>query len=300
MLGLQRSGTTFLANLLAALPEVAAVEHPDHQGVHESVFFSHFARNFGPWNDPAARQRFLEAFRQSDYFRLSAVDDELLGRLSAAASGYGDLFVRMMDAHALRQGAEAWVEKSPHHTLLADDLLAAAPDAKLLMVERSLEDLLRSRLHGFGRRPEPGLRLRADILRGTLTAMLYRREMRRLARTRGGLLVRYEDLRDDPDGAVRRRILAYLGLAVAPDALRSRYAANSSFETSRDRRAFGGMERGMLGGGRVLGAVLPLAVLKRIHRARVARRGADWPDWGWQQTGYRPGARHVPERGDGR
>jgi len=40
ILGLQRSGTTWLANMLAALPQVAAVAHESHRGVHESVVWA--------------------------------------------------------------------------------------------------------------------------------------------------------------------------------------------------------------------------------------------------------------------
>ena len=71
VLGAQRSGTTWTANLLAAHPQVAAVQSDDHFGIHESIFFSHFARAFGDLDDDANFDRFVAQFVTSDYYVLS-------------------------------------------------------------------------------------------------------------------------------------------------------------------------------------------------------------------------------------
>lgn len=287
VLGLQRSGTTWLANMLAALPEVAAVAHEDHQGVHESVFFSHFARNFGPWDDAEAKARFFEAFGQSDYFRLTGLDRGALTALSDRCHSYGSVFVAVMDLVAERAGASHWVEKSPHHTLLSADILRAVPDAQFIMVERALPELVASRLHGFGRTPTRSVKFWRDVVRGTLTATLYRREMRRLASSGQGLLVQYSALKDDPQGRTRQRILDYLNIDADPTEMVSAYRPNSSFK-GKTKVALGAIARVVIATVAFCASLVPLVLLHRIQARRDAQRGSDWPDWVWTQTGYHP------------
>lgn len=285
VLGLQRSGTTWLANQLAALDAIAAVEDLAHRGVHESVFFSHFARNFGDWNSAAARDAFRDAFAASDYFRLTGLATETLNEIIDSADSFGAVFVAVMDAMAARDGALGWVEKSPHHTLLSQDILAVAPDAKFLLVERDLPALVQSRLHGFGRTPNPkSLRYWVDVARGTVVGVLYRREMRSLARQGKGMPLRYEDLVADK-GPLRDQILDYLGLP--PGALESQYSANSSFE-GKTRQSPGLALRLVVGFVAGLASLVPLKQLRDWQLKRDAQRGADWPEWVWTQTGYDP------------
>ena len=290
ILGLQRSGTTWVANELAARPGVAAVQHPDHQGVHESVFFSHFARNFGDWSDPAARAGFAEAFGSSDYARLMDLPPDDLAAEIQGAKSYGAVFAGIMRGFTVKQGAEVWIEKSPHHTLLAETILADLPEARFLMVERGLVDLVWSRLHGFGRRPSRGLRFLADTMRGTVVAVLHRREMHRLLRVvlapGQGRLVRYEDLKSDP-GAGFRPLLDWLGLAADGEGAETAYPPNSSF-AGGNRPEPGLGFRLLVGLTAALAALVPLPWLLRWQRRRDAARGPDWPDWVWSQTGYVP------------
>jgi hypothetical protein len=293
ILGLQRSGTTWVANQLAALPGVAAVQHPDHQGVHESVFFSHFARNFGDWSDPAARAAFVEAFGASDYVRLMDLPTGMLAVEARGAKSYGDLFARIMHDFTTRQGCDLWIEKSPHHTLLVETIVADIPEARFLMVERGLVDLVWSRLHGFGRRPAPGLRFAADTLRGTVVAVLHRREMHRLMRVvlmpGQGMLVRYEDLTADPEDGFKA-LRDWLALPSDGAAAETAYPPNSSFAGSKRPEPGPGF-RTLVGLTAALAALVPLPWLLHWQRRRDAARGADWPDWVWSQTGYVP-----PER----
>src|SRR5919108_3944767 len=73
VLGLERSGTTWLANILASHPQAVAVQSEDHFGVHESIFFSHFAPAYGDLNEEHNFRRFATDFTASDYYLLSGL-----------------------------------------------------------------------------------------------------------------------------------------------------------------------------------------------------------------------------------
>jgi len=281
ILGLQRSGTTWLANMLAALPQVAAVADARHRGVHESVFFSHFAAEPEGWHDPDVKATMIGAFKRCDYVQLSGLAPETVDDLAAEASGFGDLFIRFMDRLAYDQGAAVWIEKSPHHTLLAEALLHAAPDCLFVMVQRKASDLVASRLHGFGRTPQSGIKRIKDILRGAMTTRLYEREMAQLAQRANAVLVRYEDLKSANSLATRQHILDHIGLQVDPAAMISAYSANSSFDKKPARVTLSLMDRSLLVAGRFCAGLMPLSTLRALQTRRARKRGVVFPKWVW-------------------
>lgn len=287
ILGLQRSGTTWVANMLAGSGAVAAVAAEEHRGVHESIFFSHFARVFGAFDDPAARADFVEAFAKSDYFLLSGLSRAFLDEAVARATDHADVFAAVMDAVADRAGCALWLEKSPHHTLRADDLAARFPEARFVCVIRSSHSLIASRVAGYGRRPSRGPQRAMDILRGALVNALYSRYLARFCRTHPrALLLRYDELAADPTTG-RSNLVRFLGLDVAPERLVSAYAANTSHE-SADTRRMSAFDLALVRLGSALGNRLPLALLIAIERNRRRARGADWPDWVWLKSSYMP------------
>ncbi len=288
ILGLQRSGTTWIANMLAGSGAVAAVTAPEHRGVHESIFFSHFARAFGAFDDPEARRRFRDAFERSDYFLLTGLDRQVLDDALAQASDFAGVFAIIMDAVAARDRTTHWLEKSPHHTLLADELAARFPDARFLCVTRSSRTLIASRLAAYGRDPSRGVTRAADILRGALVNALYSRQMTRFAaqHRNTALLVHYDDLVQN-NAAGRRRIVDFLALDVSPEALVSAFAPNTSHDRKGTRK-LSRVDRILIGFGDGIGTVLPLGVLVAAERRRRKGRGVNWPDWVWLKTGYDP------------
>ncbi|MEM1313639.1 MAG: sulfotransferase [Pseudomonadota bacterium] len=286
VLGLQRSGTTWIANLLAGSGEVAAVVAEEHRGVHESVFFSHFARAFGPFEDDRSRAAFETAFAKSDYFLLSDLPRETLTQAIDRSSDYAGVFAEVMDAIAARDGCSHWLEKSPHHTLLAEDLADRFPTARFVCVTRSSASVVASRLAAYDVAPRHPRRA-ADIVRGALVNALYTRRLERFARRCDrALLVSYDAFVAD-ETAGKRALCGFLGLQGPPENLRSAFAANSSHRDPSTRR-LSRADRALAAFGALAGAVSPLAALSLIERRRRSARGVAWPDWVWTKSGHRP------------
>lgn len=72
VVGVHRSGTTWLANILCRHSNIAGIQAERHFGIHESVFFSHFIHNFGDLRNDNIFIQFVEAFASSDHFILRA------------------------------------------------------------------------------------------------------------------------------------------------------------------------------------------------------------------------------------
>jgi len=297
VLGQQRSGTTWLANLLSSHPEIASVQSDDHFGIHESIFFSHFARAYGDLHDGTRFERFDRDFATSDYYVLAGLERDWLRRRRPRS--YPEAFRAMMDEVARRRSARCWLEKSPDHTLLAEELATAFPDARFVCITREPVGLIQSRLWSSGRRPPAQPRRMLVILKLAASASLHQRYLRRFCDGRGeSLEVSYEALRSGLEAELRR-ISDFLGVAFAPQTLESGYRRNSSFGSGDDRgrKALSRFEVAVI---RVAMRVLervPLGLLRRLAKqTRSSPTAIEWPDWCWRRrdSGELPGGWHEP------
>jgi len=288
ILGLQRSGTTWLANMLAGSGEVAAVTAEEHRGVHESIFFSHFAKAFGPLSDPSGQSRFKEAFENSDYYQLTGLSSAFLEDAIAAADDHAAVFETVMGRVMTDQNCRYWLEKSPHHSMLADELAARFPKAKFICLSRRSKSLIMSRLAAYGRSPATGPKRVADILRGCLANAYYTRKLTAFSANRANaLMLCYDDFAADPQRG-RQQLVDFLKLEAPAEALESKFAANTSHDRKTATRTISAFDRFLIELGDRIGHVLPLQMLATFEGKRRAGKGVDWPDWVWLRSGWRP------------
>jgi hypothetical protein len=287
VLGLQRSGTTWLANMLGAHPQVACVQAEDHHGIHESIFFSHFARTYGDLEDDRNFRQFAADFVASDYYLLTGIEEGWFWE--RRPRNYVDAFRGLMDEMARRRRARFWVEKSPDHTLLCRQLARDFPDARFVCVVREGLSRVRSMVSSRKRKPTSRSRRILFLFNACAANDLYGRTLERFSsECDRSIVVRYEDLLRDTDGNLRR-IADFVGMPFEPTMLTPRFAPNSSFRSREVRdRALSGFDRGLI---RVFAAVfrsVPLSLLRAINRWRRRGRLPKWPDWVWKRRARRP------------
>jgi hypothetical protein len=282
VLGLQRSGTTWVANMLGAHSQVACVESEDHHGVHESVFFSHFARAYGDLGDDGNFHRFATDFAASDYYVLTGIEEGWLWRRRPRS--YAAAFRDLMEEMARRQGARFWIEKSPHHTLLCRQLARDFPDARFVCVVRESSSRVRSLLWGVRRKPPSYPQRTGFLLMACASNDFYSRTLERFTlECNRSILVRYEDLVHDAEGNMRR-IADFVGVPFDAAMLEPRFAPNSSFRSAQERdRALGAVDRGLIRGFAMVLRLVPLPLLGRFNAWHNKRDRMSWPAWVWRR-----------------
>jgi Sulfotransferase family len=261
VLGRHRSGTTWLANALASLPEVYAPEHVAPRRIHESAFFSHLVRHCNHGRCESDLREIKRLFEASRYFALTgqAQGPDIL-RLGPA--GY---FRAVMEAGARRKGARYWLEKTPAHTLHSKFLSEAFPDAVFVAVQRDYRDVVASNVHGFGAPASAWNWFRHSVATAAYEKVIARRP---------AIVVRYEDLLADFGGTMQGLMTA-LGIpGPVPPVATER---NSSFADVPP--AFTARQRLAMSAGRGLVRLLPSAVLERAVVAWRARTPAALPAW---------------------
>jgi hypothetical protein len=265
ILGRHRSGTTWLANILASVPGIHAITHERHQGVHESAYFSHLVPHCGHGRTDADRREIKRLFEQSDFYALSGLTQGPdIGQLGTA--GY---FRAVMEAGA-GGNARYWLEKTPANTLIARRLREALPDAVFLAIVRDYREVVASLVHGFG---DPASMY--DWFRQSVLTAIYEK----LIAASKASVIRYESLIWDYDGSVAG-ILDTLGLA--PGSLpRSAFRGNSLYAESRP--ALRVWQSVAMKAGRWLVRPWPASVIERAVLRRLDRLRGKLPPWFFAQ-----------------
>lgn len=236
VLGKQRSGTTWLANQLAKHPAIAAISHAAHEGVHESVYFSHIYNKFGNLHKKKNCESFIEIFGNSDYAFLAGVTPQKLRTMFP--STYAAVFRKVMDEVATKQGAAYWLEKSPAHTPLLPLLARLYPDAVFIGITRDITEVIASTLKmAINSKGELNpLTRKARLIQNVFLKIYYDRVMYDFAcSSKRIMLVSFSEFKADQE-SVLRNLCAFLNLEYVDGLLVSQYQKNTSFKSDKERQ----------------------------------------------------------------
>lgn len=276
VIGFPRSGTTLLLDFLKASG------HFPVKGFGESHFFSYFYKSYGSLSKPANRQRFLEAIYASNWFRGTGLSRDELPPLSEAEQReYAPYFLAVMDTLALKQGFSRWIEKTPWHLLYINEIAAAIPNARFILIVRDPRDVVLSvsRLRDRGWQSGP---FHTPVRMAAAWRWHMDKAARDLAKLNGRhVIVKFEDLVAHPETAADK-LSDFLGLTIDASTISQNARgvlkrANSSF-SSADAIGTSPVERWKAHTDKALIAKLDYAV------------GPSLTSWGYQPSNYQPHA----------
>jgi len=237
ILGVQRSGTTWVANILCLHSKIAGIQADRHEGIHESVFFSNVKDRFGDLNNDNDFIEFIETFSNSDYFILSQLDKNYF--YENRPHSYDDFFKMMMDKYAEKQNAEFWLEKTPVHTIYYKELLKIFPDAKFIVIKRNLMDSIKSdvRMRSFYGNIQKIFSISRLMIIFFLTFryFLYYSAVKHKNKEKKFLLINYEDLKNDRL-EITKKICRYLSIDFEEQLLNDKYKQNTRFFSEKERK----------------------------------------------------------------
>ena len=142
IVGIERSGTTWLANILCQHSNITGIQAKRHYGIHESVFFSNIEEKFGNLSDDNNFIQLVEILSSSDYFILSGLNKDIL--YEERPKTYHDFFRLIMERFAEKRKADFWLEKTPSHSLYLEKISKYYPDAKFIAIKRDIVDTIKS------------------------------------------------------------------------------------------------------------------------------------------------------------
>ena len=243
VVGVPRSGTTLMRNLLGASERIAIARESHFMGhVFGRGGARHFFRSAGDLADDATIRRIVEMLYSGEYERHSrwrsvspywlwlvesVQREDLERRLLAAERSERGLFATFMRVYADNKGKAVMGEKTPTDLAYVDELLGWFPDGRVVHMLRDPRAVYvsdRYRRKTKGRKPYTWLMKIPLLLESyllVLTVVSWRRALRRhpgyLERHPGRYtLIKFEDLVRKPD-EVLPALYGFLDVAMPAD-----------------------------------------------------------------------------------
>jgi len=236
VLGVHRSGTTWVANILCLHSRIAGIQADRHYGIHESAFFCIVKDRFGDIRNDENFIEFIETFSSSDYFILSNLDKTYFYKNRPRS--YDEFFKMMMDKYAEEQKAEFWLEKTPAHLLYFSDLLEIFPTAKFIIIKRNIIDAIKSdiRLKYFNEYGQKKMKFPKIffVIFLTFRYHFYYSNMYDQHQKQKYLLIEYETLKKNRL-EVTKEICNYLYIDFKQQMLVDKYKPNTLFNSKKER-----------------------------------------------------------------
>ena len=260
VIGLNRSGTKWLSNLIAEHHDVYAVQHEKHFGILESNVFNDFGRMFPSLETIEARTSFESVWNQTDFINITNVDLHKLMQSNRPTSVF-EAFKLLMGEAAAQRGAKYWLQKcSPVQLATVGSHFA---DAKKIFIKRKFNDVMVSAIEN-----SKASRGQSGELRLALNYCLQNQVLNNAARQSDVLCISYEELKANSQKTIAT-VFDFLGLD-ANQIQESEYTPNTSFSGSKvpqqlkaSTKLFSIMLRTFLS---LMPAGLPYRLWKRLRR----------------------------------
>jgi hypothetical protein len=233
IVGLPRSGTTWLCHSLN--------EHPDVAAFGETMFWgkAYIPPGANGHYDPATLQRVKQTLmakplestiriegpgglRNVSAANAAALIEEAFNEMPRNV-GPAEVFSHVADRIARAEGKSAWTEKTPHHLLYARRILQHFPSARFVVLVREPYSFLLSYKHQSGHEKSASSQQRFRKRYHPLAGALVWRNTWRAAQTLltshpdQSMLVRMEDIANEPID-VMLRVHEFLNLRPIPGA----------------------------------------------------------------------------------
>ena len=273
VIGKQRSGTTWLGNLIGEHPEVAGIRDASHHGIRESRYFSIFYGRYGDLRKKPNFMEFVQVITKSDYFQLAGATREFLCSMNNRQ--YEDIFRLVMDRYAEERGKNFWVEKTPMHALWIDKIAQSYPDAKFVAIKRNPEAVVASSLRRGYHNNTKSRQLRIAQIVQDWT--YYEKLIGRFARRSSDRIIRvsYEDLVSNTRGELTR-ICEFIGIQYTSKMHDQPFVPNTSFSTAEDRdKGLTSREKQFIRQMALTTKLLPLSALNQAELLRRRLKGRD-------------------------
>jgi hypothetical protein len=241
IMGVNRNGTTLLANTIIQHFPVAALHHPLHFGYFESNLYSN-AQVYGEFQTVNDYLRFLGEYSLSDGFQIA--DATVADFLDRPYNDFFDFFFELHERLCQKHGYSHFLIKldpaafSSHGniSILLNAVKRSYDNAHFICVQREFNDYLSSQLFMNNQQYKTGIdNFRKSLKKLTATAYYYffYSNMKKLLSSRNGFYLKFEDLIEK-----KQKTINEIGtfLEIKPKRKEIQFARNTSFQSKNSER----------------------------------------------------------------
>ena len=228
LIGMNRSGTKWLSNIFSNHPDIISIQHERGSGIQETNMFDKFQTIFGNLTYPDNYVALIECWSQTDFFKLTKLDKELLYKLNPRPINYFDLFKIVMDDLARKNNKIFWLQKT--NPFNVRKCLHHYNNAHFIAIKRNIIDTLKSNIHVLRTR---GAR-RKKIIKETFFYVYQEKFLNELIQNNSVSFVTFEDLKANP-AIIASGICNKIGIEFNESMLHIPFSKNTSFKSASDR-----------------------------------------------------------------
>ena len=260
LIGMNRSGTKWVSNIICSHDDVIGVQSERTGGIVETNMFGAMQDKFD-LSYPDEYVGLVELWAATHFFRLTGIDKSFFYGLSPRPADVLGLFELLMNEYARRNGCKYWLQKTSPRK--APRVLEHFGNARVVVVRRDLMDTIRSTL---GLQSRYGKR---NLFRATWECVYQGKLLDRICRRYPAIRVSYEALRADP-AREEARLFAELELPAGKRAREESFPRNTSFANREQRHGIMSSRERLLA--RILARLVGLLPVDVISAA-IAVRG---------------------------
>lgn len=274
VIGMNRSGTKWLSNILSNHPDVISVQHERARGILETNMFGYMQTKFDLSN-PDDYVGFVELWSKTHFFKLSQADKEMFRNLNPRPNNYFKLFEILMEDYRKRNNKQYWLQKTS--PLIAGkttalEVMEYFGEGYFVGIKRDIVDTLKSTLQLQVNRGQK----RSALYKATYRYVLEEKILKKCVK-KGATYIRYEELIKNMDGEIKR-ICDDIGIKYDRKMLGVPFNRNTSFKNNKERnRIITKREETIIKAVSEILRVLPLFVMKWIFEMKNLLKGEPEP-----------------------
>ena len=237
VVGVHRSGTTWLANILCQHGNISGIQNKQHFGIYESAFFESVMDNFGDLKNDNNFNRLVKTFTTSDFFILSGLDKNIFYKKRPKT--YHEFFRVLMDHFAEKEKVDFWLEKTPVHTLYLKKMSGYYPDAKFVSITRDILDTIKStiKMHHYKSKKNKFVNSKiCHIIYFTYRYVKYYKCIENFSKKSKSIMnIDYNDLKKSKSQVIIN-ICKFLDIEFQQSMLEEKFKPNTSFIDDSERK----------------------------------------------------------------
>ncbi|MFX0200488.1 MAG: sulfotransferase [Candidatus Hodarchaeota archaeon] len=231
VIGMNRSGTKWLSNILCNHPDVVGVQSEKACGIHESIILNGTMEKKFDITYPEDYVAAIELLALSRFFDIARGSKEYFYRLNPRPTCLYDVFKILMENFALCEGKKFWLQKTEPRS--ATKVMDYFKEGYFIVIRRNIVDTLKSTM-----KMASNVYNRQSLARAIYFYVLRDKILDKICnRKRNVMCVRYEELVRDPE-AVVSGICKFIGINFNPSMLEVRFRKNTSFGSSGEKVTF--------------------------------------------------------------
>ena len=229
VIGMNRSGTKWLSNMLSNHSDIVSVQNIRGGGIIETNLFDNFPKAFGDLSYPDNYAGFIECWSKTDFFKTARTDKEILLRLKPGDYDYFNLFRFIMEDLAMRTGKKYWLQKTNPFNALA--CITHYNNGRFIVIKRNLVDNLKSNIQLRQNRKKG----KQHVMKEVFFYKYQEKLLYQIMKHENVSLVSYDALKDDTE-KIMKKVCGHLRIDFQPSMLKVGFSPNTSFKSTDQRK----------------------------------------------------------------